>query len=199
MIVMLLDWGNARALVRAAYQNSEVGDLVVGNDKSAIFEMDDKFVVAALTGESEEGYKPFESVKNSIRFEVVKEHKKEYLADKFNTAKGATIEETAKNLGLEVGTAKEFNLNYGSITKLGYENAVNGATAALKVGEQSEPIVGKTGVYVLTLTDIKTNETGDLAQEKQNLMANAEYRASYQAYQTLKDEANIDDMRIKFY
>ena len=191
--------GGARAIVRAAFQNAEVGDLVVGNDKSAIFELDDKFVVAALTNETEEGYKPFESVKNSIKFEVIKKLKRDYLANKFASAMGSTIEETAKNLGLEVGTASDFNLNYGSITKIGYDNAVNGAASVLEAGEQSSPIVGKTGVYVLSVTNVKSNETPSLEQEKDNLMANAEYRATYQAYQTLKSEADIDDMRIKFY
>ncbi len=191
--------GNARAIARAAYLNSEVGELAVGNDESAIFELDDKFVVAAVTNKTEEGYKPFESIKNTIRFEVIKEEKRAYLAEKFASAKGASIEETAKNLDLTVGTATDFNLNYGSITKIGFDNAVNGAASVLEVGKQSEPIKGKTGVYILTLTDIKSNDVPSIEEEKQNLIANSSYRASYQAYQTLKDEADIDDMRLKFY
>lgn len=191
--------GDARSIARAAYLNTEVGELAVGNDESAIFELDDKFVVAAVTNETEEGYKPFENVKNSIRFEVIKEEKRAYLAEKFASAEGATIEETANKLGLTVETASGFNLNYGSINKIGFDNALNGAASVLEVGEQSAPIKGKTGVYILSLTDIKSNNVTTVEAEKQNLIANIGYRASYQAYQTLKEESDINDMRIKFY
>jgi peptidyl-prolyl cis-trans isomerase D len=191
--------GAARSIVRAAFQKTDEGELVVGNDKSAVFELDDKFVVAAVVSETEEGYRPLKSVRSSVELTVIKEKKKEMLLNNFNSAMGATIEETAENLDLQVESAQGFNFEFGSVNAIGYEPAINGAAAALEVNEQSKPIAGRNGVYIIELTSVEGQANQDIEAIKKSLYQNASYRANYQAFETIKENTEIEDKRSKFY
>lgn len=191
--------GAARNLIRAAYVNTKVGELVVGNDKSPVFEIDNKFVVAALVSEQEEGTRSFEDVKSSVELAVIREKKKELLQNQFAEAKAESIEKTAENLGIQVESASGFNFMYGSVNAIGYEPAVNGAAAALEVNQMSEPIAGRNGVYVIELTNIEGEPDTDIEKAKNEQFQNISYRANYTAYQVLKEKSDIEDLRSKFY
>lgn len=191
--------GAARSIARAAFQETDEGELVVGNDNSAVFELDDKFVVAAVVSETEEGNRPLKSVKSSIELAVIKEKKKEMLLNNFNNAMGATIEETAEKLDLQVESAQGFNFEFGSVNAIGYEPAINGAAAALEVNQQSKPIAGRNGVYIIELTSIEGQATQDIEAIKKSLYQNNSYRSNYQAFETIKENTEIEDKRSKFY
>ena len=191
--------GAVRSLVRAAFLNGKKGELLLGQDHSPIFETEDKFIVAAVRAVLEEGDKPFESVKPSIELAVDKEKKQKILTDKFNAARGANIEQTASKLNVQVDSASGFRLAYGSVNAIGYEPAVNGAVEKLKVNQQSKPIVGRNGVYIVELTEKTGLTDGDINAEKHSLFLNSSYKANYQAYETLKKSAKIVDKRWKFY
>lgn len=191
--------GPIRNMIRAAFLSGETGDLVVGQDRSPIFEADNKFVVAAIEGKSEAGTKSFESVKAAIHMAVAKEKKQNMLVDQFNKSRGSSIEQTASSLNLEVASASGFRPLYGSVNAIGYEPAINGAVAKLGVAQQSKPIAGRNGVYIVELTDKTGPTAGDVKAEKKSLFQNSSYRASYQAYETLKKNAEIEDLRWKFY
>jgi peptidyl-prolyl cis-trans isomerase D len=191
--------GPVRTLIHAAFSNSSEGELVVGNDGSPVFEIEDKFIIAAIESETETGVKPLEDVKSSVELAVVKAKKIEKLLEDFSSARGQNIEETAQNLGLEVQSASGFNVQYGSVNAIGYEPAINGAVIALEVNEQSEPIAGRAGVYIIELTKKEGTAPTNIEAEKQSLFANLSYRASYLAYETLKNNTKIEDKRSKFY
>lgn len=191
--------GSARGLIRSAYNETEVGELVLGSDKSPVFELDDKFVVAAVVSEQEKGTRPFESVKSSIELTVIKEKKKDMLVDEFAAAKSASIEETAQKLGLQVETANGFNYSYGSVNAIGYEPAINGAAAGLEENVLSNPIAGRNGVYFIEITSLATPALPSVEEEKTALYTSGSYRASYQAYQTIKGNTDVEDKRSKFY
>jgi peptidyl-prolyl cis-trans isomerase D len=191
--------GTARNLIRAAFFNTDLGEIVVDNDKSPIFELENKFIISALTSIQEEGTRSFESVKPAIQVNVLKDKKRELLLKEFNEAKGATIEQTAAKLGLEVDQASGFSFAYGSVNKIGYEPAINGAAMALAVEQQSNPIGGRNGVYIIKLTELSDKANSDTEAEKQSLISNASFRANYQSYTTLRDNIKIVDKRSKFY
>lgn len=191
--------GQARNMIRAAIQNADKGELVVDEAKSPVYELDNRFVIAAVVSLQEEGNRPFEAVKSSIELAVVKEKKKEMLLKQFNEAKAETLEATAQNLGLSVETAQGFNFNYGSVNAIGYEPAINGAAAALEVNEVSNPIAGRNGIYIIELTNIAGEANTSIAEEKTSLYQSSSYRASYQAYETIKNNIDVEDKRSKFY
>lgn len=194
--------GAARPIIRAAYTDTKPGELIVGSDKSPVFEMDGCFVIAGLVSKTEEGTRSFESVKTAINVNVLQEKKIEYLQKQFNDAKGATIEATAAALSLPVDSASGFNFAHGSVNKIGYEPSINGAASVLAVNQQSAPIAGRRSVCIIELTNIigeAATDTAAVSAEKEELFNSSSYRASYQAYRTLRDNAEIDDRRSKFY
>lgn len=191
--------GAARQLIRAAFVDSEVGDLVHGADNSPVYEIENKFVVAALEGASEKGYQTLPEVRSSIIMTLIREKKKEMLAADFSKAAGASIEDAAGKLGLTVESASGLQLNYGSVNAIGYEPSITGAASALDVNKPSKPVVGRNGVYMIQLTNINDLANNDVEAEKQSLYSNSSYRASYQAYSTLKEKTEITDKRVNFY
>jgi peptidyl-prolyl cis-trans isomerase D len=191
--------GAVRNLIRSAFTNGKKGELVVGQDRSPVFETEDKFIIAAIESEFEHGVRPFESVKAAVELAVINEKKKQMLYDQFKNASGSSIEHTASALSLELGEASGFRLAFGSVNAIGYEPAINGAVTALGVNQQSKPIIGRSGVYIIELTNKMGDTTGDLNEEKKAIYTNSSYRASYQAYETLKKTAEIRDKRYKFY
>jgi peptidyl-prolyl cis-trans isomerase D len=191
--------GQIRNLIRSAFLNSKAGELVVGQDHSPIFETENKFVIAADETDFKVGTKPFIAVKSAIELAVVKDKKGKMLADQFNSARGADIEQTASKLGLNVENAGGFKLAFGSVNAIGYDPAINGAVAKLDVSQQSKPIIGKNGVYIVQLTDKTGSTTGNIEDEKHSLYLNSSYRASYQAFETIKKNTEITDKRWKFY
>jgi len=191
--------GAIRNIIRAAFTNTEIGDLVVDTDKSPVFEADNKFVVAVVESAEEDGIRPFGKVKSTVEAAVIKEKKEDKLYKDFSAAKSSSIEQSASQLGLSVDNASGFRLAFGSVNAIGYEPAINGAVAALKVGEVSKPIVGKNGVYMVQLTDKTGSETGNIDAEKQSLFTSSSYRANYQAFEAIKKHTEIVDKRAKFY
>jgi len=192
--------GPVRGIIRNAFIGTKTGELILGNDKSPVFEIENKFIIAAVVSEQEKGTQSFASAKSAIQLNVIKEKKKELLLKQFGSAKGATIEQTAAQLGLSVENADGFNFNYGSVNAIGFEPVINGAAAGLTPNQQSKPIDGRNGVYIIELTGI-TSQGGaeNVNAEKQALYQGSAYRANYQAYQTIKDNSEVEDLRSKFY
>lgn len=191
--------GEARSLIRTAFNDTKTGKLVVGNDNSPVFEMNDNFVVAAVSAAQEKGLRTLEQVKANVTLAVIKEKKKEMLMKQFKSAKGNSIEETASKLGLPVESAQGFNLNFGSVNAIGYEPVINGAAASLDVNKLSNPIEGRNGVYFIELTNLTGGSNGNVENERIALYQGSSYRANFQAYQTLKEKTEIEDKRSKFY
>ncbi|MBN2806234.1 MAG: SurA N-terminal domain-containing protein [Prolixibacteraceae bacterium] len=191
--------GEARSLIRTAFNDTKTGKLVVGTDNSPVYELNDKFVIAAVTSAQEKGLRTLEQVKASVTLAVIKEKKKEMLMNQFKSAKASTIEETASKLGLLVESAQGFNLNFGSVNAIGYEPVINGAVAALDINKLSNPIEGRNGVYFIQLTNLTGGGNGNIESEKLALYQSSSYRANFQAYQTLKEETEVVDKRSKFY
>jgi peptidyl-prolyl cis-trans isomerase D len=75
--------GSIRNLVRSAFLNSKAGGLVVGQDKSPIFETENKFVIAAVEAEFKEGTKSFSAVKSTVELTVAKEKKEKMFVQLF--------------------------------------------------------------------------------------------------------------------
>lgn len=183
-----------REMVRWAF-NAEL------NDMSPVFEFGDKFVIAVLTEVDEEGIAPLDDIRVDIENLVKREKAKEYLYDKMMEAniKSSSLEDLAKNLGTEIQTASNVTFTGFSIPGLGVENEVLANALALDEGERSGVIKGTNGVYVIKVTDIIESEPVDTETEQNKLIRSYYSRVDFQAFETLKDLANIEDKRYKFY
>lgn len=188
---------SSRQLVRAAF-NAEQGNMCVNNEGSTIFEFGNKFVVAAMTGATEEGASTFEEARIRVELAVRKEKKAQMLADKLKSA-GSDLASAASRLSTEVKEASGINFNSFSIPSIGFEPAVVGTVCSLPEGKVSTPIEGNNGVYLAKVTSFTTSTDADLKGEKNRIAQTLGYRAGSQVFESLKKVSEVVDKRAKFY
>ena len=190
---------DSRPLIRAAYQ-ADVKEILHNNEGSAIFELGDQFVVAALANETEEGIASFEDVKPRVELAVKKLNKGKALAQKMeDAATGTDMEAIAESLDAEVNDANGLTFNSTSIPSVGMEPAVIGTLASLSQDEVSSPIIGNNGVYLVKVVSIINGTDEDVLAEQTRLNQVLGSRAVYQAYEAQKNAVEIEDNRAKFY
>jgi peptidyl-prolyl cis-trans isomerase D len=190
---------DSRPLIRAAYQ-TDIKKILHNNEGSAIFELGDQFVVAALTNETKEGIASFEEVKPRVELAVKKLNKGKALAQKMkDAATGTDLDAIAASLNAEVNDANGLTFNSTSIPSVGMEPAVIGTLSSLPQDEVSSPIVGNNGVYLVKVVSINKGTDEDVLAEKTRLNQVLGSRAVYQAYEAQKDAVEIEDNRAKFY
>ncbi len=191
---------SARVLVRAAYE-AKVGDILTTTQGSPIFELEKNFVIAILTKATEEGTASYEDAKTRVELAVTKEKKTEYLKDKASKAlEGKSdLQAVASELNAQVNNAANINFNSYSIPGLGVEPAVVGAVTSLDVDNISQPIAGNNGVYIVKVTSVNENQALNVDSEKSRLAQSMNFRAGSQAYNAIREKAEIVDNRSKFY
>eukprot|EP01029_Cantina_marsupialis_P008783 TRINITY_DN2064_c0_g2_i2.p1 TRINITY_DN2064_c0_g2~~TRINITY_DN2064_c0_g2_i2.p1 ORF type:complete len:708 (-),score=154.54 TRINITY_DN2064_c0_g2_i2:25196-27319(-) len=194
---------NSRELVRAAYQTEDMETVLLNNDKSAVFEFGDKFVVAVLSDIKEEGYSSVNDVAGTIKREIRKDKKAEkMIAELAKSSQGAqSLLSVAQKENLEVKTATGISFQSFQVPGAGIEPNVISTAAMLEKGKISSPVKGNQGVYVMLITSETKDEVTEETVEafKTRLEQNYQYRTNYQAYQALKENANVVDKRYKFY
>jgi peptidyl-prolyl cis-trans isomerase D len=188
---------NPRNLVISLFQT----EIVLDNNQQAVFEVNDKYVVAYCTRVQEEGIAPIKDVENDIRFLVSKEKKAELISAEFekNNAPGKSLDDIAGTMGLTVQEATQINFRSYTVPGAGAEPALISAASASKQGTVAGPVKGDNGVYMLTVNNASAAGDEDLKLLKERLSATYQMRGSYEAFEALRKEANIVDKRYKFY
>lgn len=168
---------------------------------SSVFEVGDNYVVATVAEKREEGYQPLESVKTLVRSAVIKEKKSETLASQMNELiqEVNTLEGVANQLGTEVNTATNINFSSYVVPGAGVEPKLVAAATSLPQNTIPEAIEGNNAVYLLEVTSNTEPESVNVAQHQAQRISRYQQRSNYEVYETLKDLANIQDYRYKFY
>ena len=191
---------NARTLIRAAF-NTDDGDIIMTSQGSPIFELGDNFVIAVMTKATEEGTSSLDDVRSRVELNVIKEKKTKLLTDKATAAmQGKTdLQEIASALNTTVKNASNVNFNTFSVPGVGLEPAVVGIASSLDVDKISTPIAGNSGVFIIKVTSV--NESGDdnIPAEQLRLAQSMYSRANSQAYEAIRESAEVVDKRSKFY
>ncbi len=170
------------------------------NDLSKVFVLPNQYVVAVLTGVTEEGTAELADVRPQIEAIVRRDKKAEKIARKM---KGGSLEAIASavkdsvSVGQHIGFATPFIPNYG------FEPKVVGASfnKAWTEGKISTPVFGNNGVYVLTIDSLQqaSQDSTSLAQVKTQVHSLLERQFGFNQLMTvLTKEADIEDRRIKF-
>ena len=184
---------NSRELVRWAFK-SDKGTV------SKAFEFTNKFVVALLTTVKEKGTSTLEEVKDIVLAEARRDKKATMLIEKFTKAGGSTIEEIAQKMQQPVGVDSNFNFSSPFIPNGGIEPYLGGYTFALKQGKLSSPVKGMAGVYVIKVLAVKEAPPAkDYKDAKMQAEQQLQQRAQYEVNNALREKANIEDNRGKFY
>ncbi len=186
----------AREVVRWAF--NEETDL---NSVSQPFEVDNQYVVAALTGETEEDKVTINDKRDELTVKVRNELKAEEILKKLGTAEGK-MEDVAKKYGSQavVESASDITLASASLKSAGFDPIAVGKIFGLKKGQRSKPFAGESGVLVVELENqIAAPEIADFAQYKTQLKQTYSSRTTYFLNEAIKEKANIKDNRAKFY
>jgi peptidyl-prolyl cis-trans isomerase D len=174
------------------------------NTVSNIFsQSDEKYIVAVLTEAKEEGYATLEDIRGEILLAVKKEKKAQKLVEQLNEKlAGVTdLNQYGTDNGVKVGEATQVKFANTYVTGVGLEPFIVGAAMYLPENKVSEPLVGESGVFVISVTnrtEPKVPETIDPAVESR-LRYTMESRSNYEAYNALEESANVKDNRLELF
>ena len=161
------------------------------------FEVPGGYVVAQVTAIKKKGDMSAEEASAVVSPILMKEKKAELLKAK---VKGSTLAEVAANTNSSIQNASAVNLNNPTLAGAGNEPAVVGAAFSLKPGAISKPIAGEEGVYVVeqvafnkapVMESYKSFAARETAQRRQAVVS--------RVFQALKENAEIEDNRARFY
>ena len=153
-------------ILKLAYNDeSMVGDLVDSPIKDK-----DRYVIAVLAAIKEKGIPKFEDIKMTIERDCVQEQKAKILVKQMKGA-GSLKMLTKKLEGTEVVKA-EITFANPQFTGVGLEPKIVGALfSALKDGEQTLPLEGKAGVFVVRVENTtKAPTAANYLVEKDQLL-----------------------------
>ena len=163
---------------------------------SDVFECGQQFVVAALVEVNDGEYRSLNDVRAELTYEATNKAKAEYIKKQLKGAE--SLEAAAEILGQRVQSVERVSLADNRFGNAGMEPAVIGKAVAQVENELSEPIQGKSGVFV-----VKTGAANDLEgefnaeSEKAQLASRFAY-LPYQAIQLIEDKAEVTDNRANF-
>ncbi len=183
--------GSRRAIVQWAFnEESEVGEI-------KRFDVPEGYAVVQLTAKASKGTMSVKDASAAVKTILIKEKKAEMLKSKISAK---SVEDIAKNQAQVVKTASALNMKTPTISGAGTEPKVIGTAFALEVGGVSNPVVGNNGVYVVEVTK-KTPASGldtyiSYAAQASKTQANL---VNSKVFEALKEAAEIEDNRAKFY
>jgi len=184
-----------RELVRWAYK-ANVGEV------SKVFTFGDKYVIAKLTDIREKGTLPMEAVKDQVTAGAMKKKKADMLEEQFKTkAAGATtIDAIGQKLNLPVAPVDNVTFSNPYLQGIGNEPKLVGTVFGMKAGQVSKVIRGDAAVFIVSVD--KFNEpvaTKDYSATQKQIADQRKQRSDYEVFNALKEKANVEDNRGKFY
>ena len=187
--------GEARNLVFWAYDAETSINMVKLDDQNS------RIVVMMLTDVLPEGTQDLEEVRTQVEIAVKKEKSGQALIAEFNAklSSSKTIEDVAKAMSLETEQVNTMAFSSNAIPG-GFEPNVVGAFYGMEKGQLSKPVLGNNGVYVVSADDfIASTAPKDLSALKKQLDGQLQPRANFEATNALRELADIEDNRAKFY
>jgi len=152
-------------------------------------------VIVKLKKVSEKGLMAVEDARPGIESILIKNKKAEKIKAKM---KGSSMQAIATASGVGVLQAVDLTVENANIPNSGFERQVVGTAFAIGLNKISAPIEGNTGVYVvkptlITKAPVLKNHADYVAKVKSQT---AGY--SGRVIPSLKEEADIEDNRVKF-
>ncbi|WP_026135484.1 peptidylprolyl isomerase [Nafulsella turpanensis] len=191
------DMYEARPIVMWAYnENTSVGEV------SEVYELEDRYVVAVLTDATEKGVASLSDVRDELIAKVKNEEKAAIIKEKLASIDAGTLEEMAAAFGpdAKVYTASDLKLGDFSLPTIGFAPKVVGTAFALEPGEVSEPLETQNGVAVVkTLAKTMAPEIADYNAYREQLQQSRSNRIPYLITEAVREAAEIEDERYKFF
>lgn len=171
-------------------------------DVSEVFDFKDRFIVANLTGVKEKGIAPLEEVKEDVTKKAIRDKKAEQFIAEFNSKAGASksMEDIAAKMSLVVEKADNLTFASYNVPVIGREDALIGTATAMKNGAISKVIKGDNGVFVVAVTAV--NEAAlpkDFKGKQKEMEQSTNGRVDYELFDALREKADIEDHRARFF
>ncbi|MEL6133322.1 MAG: peptidyl-prolyl cis-trans isomerase, partial [Bacteroidota bacterium] len=131
--------------------NAEVGDKT-----PKVIRVGDTYVLAQVQSKREEGLQDIEDVRTAVESAVRNRKKAEIIKQRLAGQQGQTLDQMRAlfSTGAFVNSATGISFESASIPGIGQDYYVIGRALALAEGNQSEPIEGTNGVYVLKVDKV---------------------------------------------
>jgi len=184
--------GNDRSIINWAFEeDTKVGDVKRLN-------VNDTYVIVHLTRKNDKTGLMSVAEASGVVTPILRREKK---AKKIReTISGTTLQEIATSQNITVKNATALTRSAPTIADAGTEPVVVGAAFGKKVGEMTNLIDGKTGVFMIQVLAI--NSAPDLENYGNyvtQLKTSAAGAINNSVYQALKKAADIEDNRADFY
>lgn len=185
----------AKDLVRWIYKAKK-------GDVSEVFEFKDRYIVANLVSVKDKGIAPLEEVREDVTKKAIRDKKAEQFIAEFASKAGASksIDDIATKMNLIVEKADNLTFASYNIPAVGREDALIGTATAMKNGAISKVIKGDNGVFVVFINAV--NEAAlprDFKGKQKEMEQAANGRVDYEMYDALREKAEIEDHRGKFF
>jgi hypothetical protein len=191
----------SRELIRWAYEPGvEVGDVssvvYTYTDKAKYF--NNRYVVTSLSKINEKGQMSVEDAIASSEIKIKNYLKGKKLAEQIE---GGDLNAIASQFGVAVDTVNTVPFNSAFIPDLGNEPAVLNTVFNGTLNEVSEPIVGRSGVFVVKplLINISDQASSDYLQQQSSTQSKVRNEASFRFMEALRKNAKIEDNRYMYY
>ncbi len=161
----------------------------------------DKYVVALLTAINKKGIMTAGKARSLVEPILRNRKKAEIILKKLGTP--ATLQAASSATGQFIVKADSLQFSSPFIPNAGPEPKVVGSAFNKQLAGKaaSEPIAGSSGVFVIKVesTGAKSNPAADIEQQRMMLEQQQRSMISYQAVESLKKQADIEDDRGKFF
>ena len=182
-----------RELVRWVYE-ANTGDI------SKAFSLGEKYVIAKLVQIKNKGTLPLDIVREQVTAEVRKNKKAEKMIEKIEAAGATTIDALAQKMNTTTTDVEAINFQNPYVQGLGNEPKVVGTIFGMKQGTMSKPIQSESGVIVLYVKSISEPAAiTDYSTNIKQIVDQRRSRSEYEVFNALKEKANVEDNRGKFY
>jgi len=188
-------FGSSRQIVRWLFRDASEGKV------SDVFDLDNDYVIAVMTGEEEEGYADLNGVRAQITLKVKNEAKAKEISDKLNELSGS-LEEIAEAYGSDanVHNTSDLKISSNTLTSVGTAPEAVGAAFGLAPGNKTSPIALDNGVVIMELINkTEAPEIGDYSIFANQVEQRVRGRIAYKINQAIREDADIKDERYKFY
>ena len=187
---------NPREIVRWAFDSkTKKGDI-----SNKVFELDDMFVVAALTGIVHEGYAPLDAIAEQAKYQMLNKKKGEIAVEKMKAC-GNDVNRMVNELGAESTTVSDITLDSRVMGNFGVEADIVGTLLGMKEGEEVGPIAGNSSAFIIKnvrfTQPAAITDYSDIIREKTSQFSNKVLGGSI--YNALRNNAKIKDNRTEVY
>ncbi len=191
----------SRNIAKWMYENgAEVGTMsqTIYEFANTVTYTPEKYVLVGLDKIHSPGLPSAESVRNKVEFAILNQLK----AEKAVSSITGGLSAVASQYNSRIDTLRGLSMLNNTIAQYGSEPELLGAAFGQEAGATSQPIIGKSGVYMvqtLTKTPASSDQIAGLSFIKNTIAGGKKNSLQFGLVESLKDHYEVKDNRALFY